>query len=237
MADIHAPLKPPTTAGLAPTPPVSYTAWNEALGYAAGLSTKRLMVQYRTGAPNANTQLSDDGRDLINVPLRQALITSTGALSNVSAVTGFGKNLLLLANEANVVGAQIEISAGGRISTRASAPGTAGFGINLGGAQIFVGSMVQGTLLPSAVNWGWSAVVRCTVRTTGSTGTVSPGYGVWYLPTTLGVISVPAASVTIDLTVDRGIEAFWDWEIADPANAVIQDHFDYRVTLTGRTAT
>jgi hypothetical protein len=176
MADVHAPLKHPTTAALAPAPPVPYTAWNEALGFASGLSPYRLAVAYESGAPNANLVLTNE-IVLVNNPCRMSLVATSAELANFTAPVKFNKSIPLAAGVLNSIGTTLRIRAGGRLSTHATTPGSWGYSVwlndfpsgqNLGGSNPI-------TLTAAVTDVSWSIDAVGITRSGGTSGIVFPG--------------------------------------------------------------
>lgn len=187
-------------------------------------------------ADSQNEVLTDDGRKLINAPLRSSLIVSSSAVANTSTIATFSKKCVLRAQHANVLGAAIVVTAYGRMTTKASTPGNVGIHITLGGTRIADVSSLNG-LRANVTDGTWSLQAHAKVRTAGASGAVSPGAVFATLPAAEAARPFFCAAITpIDLTADHDVEVTIDWETADVSNSAYLDDLDVLVMLPGETA-
>lgn len=127
----------------------------------------------------------------------------------------------------------LRVSASGRISTAASAPGTITLGVNFGSINVFT-SGASSTLATSASNLTWRFSADLEVVTVGS-GTAATLYGTSELktfalssttPIYLGPASSAAPGTGFDSTVASVVDFLATWSVANASNSIRCDSFE-----------
>jgi hypothetical protein len=121
-----------------------------------------------------------------------AALTAAAAASLLPAQA----KLPLLANFWEVAGQQIEIEAGGKISSVITTPGTARFDVRIGGVVVWDSLAILLDTVAAHVNVGWRLRVKLTCRAVGATGNLF-GVGLWTCEDLLGTpATAPKGSLT-----------------------------------------
>lgn len=126
------------------------------------------------------------------------------------------------------VGAAIRQTVTGRFSNRAAAPGNFTFDVKLGGALVWTsGALALGAALRTNVAFWLELLLTC--RTNGPNATVfgvgllhvdAGGQGHYMLPS-----AAPVASAPFDATIDRDLDVFATWSVADPGNTMTMHQY------------
>lgn len=162
-----------------------------------------------------------------NQTLMTAQVAGT-ALSNTTTATSILPPHARFTFPANYlqIGSELRITAGGVISTAASAPGTLTLDVQTGGAVVLFNGGASGTLAVSASNLTWRLDIKMVVRAVGTTGTTL-GIGEFKtaaLSATTPIQFLPASSPVVgssfDTTSSFVLDLFAAWSVASASNSI-----------------
>lgn len=163
---------------------------------------------------------------------RPGIIVATGdstAIANTTTETVFSTGSVTIPANSAIVGRTYRITAGGKLSTLSSAPGTLTFNIRWGGANtdpLLVQFGPSSTLNTSLSSSGWFLHALVTVRTIGVTGTAA-GTGAAHFSSSgaATLFDSQAGTTTINTTASIPLSLFAKWSVANAANTITLENF------------